>query len=506
MTERDERTGLMASACRRNLSDMIAAVGHGRAALRRALLLAALLAFAVNAVVWLVASGFLAEQAERNDLLKERIGELDQQSLRIRDAKERTSALLTQAEVVAQLLSASDRTVLDLHTVAGVVRDVNAGDRNSVAGVLPSVRLNDLEIARKGVILRGETSAPAGVSELLRRLQVSGYEDVRLSQLALFDMPQPGLQIRRSFVIETGGRVDVPARVQPATTSDPMAPRPPPAAPEEEASSVTLILLGGGGLFVCMLVALLWFIRKRIMRLLTGFGNLRAMFLAGPSDRLAGRRRFASVEIALQRLRLIDPANPDDWPPRLRVLVVIEVFLLAALMAFSLGVSDTLDELEAARRDEFALRDAYHTKHYAFGADKEKLYVEHFAAAERSFGADADRIPSVPDDVGLLAALERIAGERKVSLSRLQKESSERFQASHATQTWSLHVSGSFSALGGMLEDIGQIGQLVSLAGLRLRPLANTQSELLLEGLLETHRRLSEAELASLKAPKKGKK
>lgn len=508
MTERGERTGFMASACRRCLAGALASVGAGRAALHRALVLAVLLAFAVNLVIWLVASGFLGDQEGRNALLKERIGELDQQSLRIRDVKEKTSELVSHAEIVAQLLAASDRAVRDLQTVAELIRDLNAAERSATSEVAASVRLDDLEITRKGLSLRGEANRPAGVSELLRRLQTAGYQDVRLSHLALVDMPQPGWQAQRSFVIGTGPRADDPVQTGPANASAAasVALPPPPAAPDEDDSNATFILIGAGGVLVGVTAVLLWFLRKRLLKLVAALRCLRAWLFFSPADRLAGRRRCAAVDNVLQRLRSIDPANPDGWPPHLRLLVVVEVFLLSALIAFSLGGGDTLDELETARREEYALRDAYRTKYSAFGAGMEKAHVERFAAAERDFGADAARIPAVPDDVGLLAGLERIAGANKVSLSRLQKEGTERLHASHATQAWSLHVSGSFSALGSMLEDIGRIGPLVSLAGLRLRPLADAQRGLLLEGVLETHRRLSDAEVATLKAQKKGKK
>lgn len=499
MTDKDAHTGAMASVCRRCRAGLVAVVGSDRESLRRALVLAALLGFAVNAVVWLAAAGFMEQQEARNALLKERIAELDQRYLRVLDVRERTNALLAQAAAVSALLAGSDQRLRDLQAVSSVVRDLNVTGSHAAAGVPTGVRLTDLELSSKGLLVKGDADAPAGISELLRRLQALGYGDVRLSSLAYGDQLQSGGGSRRSFVVESGPKVDRPEHAQSAAAVAATLPMPPAATDGDDSYPAFVVILGAGGL----LIFLVWFVRT-----LGKFGLRRphSTIAASADRRHGGRRCLAAVDASLLHLRSIDPANPDGWPSALRLLVVLEIFLLVALTVFSLAVSDVLDELDVARREESSLREDYVRKQTSFGAVVEKFMAERFASVERDFGGDAARIPEAPDDVRLLADIERIAGGRKVALLRLQKEGSERLQISHVTQAWSLHASGSFSALGGMLEDIGRGEFLVSLASLRMRPLASATGGLLLEAVLETHRRSSQAEIASLKTSKKGKK
>jgi type IV pilus assembly protein PilO len=199
---------------------------------------------------------------------------------------------------------------------------------------------------------------------------------------------------------------------------------------------------------------------------------------------------------------VIDPRRIETWGPAPRLLVLVEIFLLAAAAAYWWILASGLEELELSRDKQNALQQQFLAKKaQAVNLDHYRAQLEEMQA---TYDALLQRLPSetAPGEVSRMLA--DTASSRGISVLAVQPDQRERVSDFYAELPVLLRLAGPFDALGAHAGDLASSVRLVSAADFKLASRTEFASDadaraddLLLEVEVRVPRYLEEEEVAA---------
>lgn len=166
------------------------------------------------------------------------------------------------------------------------------------------------------------------------------------------------------------------------------------------------------------------------------------------------------IQAMLEEFKTLDPKDPGLWPlfPRVVILSGLLIALLAGAWWF--GWTPQLDELEAKRQQETALKEEWlGKKRQAVNLDE---YRNQLVEIDRSFGALLRQLPNKAEMGALLIDINQ-AGVGRGLLFDLFKPGSESAKDFYAELPITIKLLGSYHDLGGFTGDIAKLSRIVTL-------------------------------------------
>lgn len=202
--------------------------------------------------------------------------------------------------------------------------------------------------------------------------------------------------------------------------------------------------------------------------------------------------------------KTLDPKDPGLWPlaPRIVILASLFVALLAGAWGFgATGWSVQLEELEAKKTEEAKHKEDWRSKKtQAVNLDE---YRRQLAEIDRSFGALLKQLPNKAEMGDMLVDINKAAQGRGLAVE-LFKPGGEAPREFYAEVPITLNLTGSYHDIGAFTGDIAKLPRIVTLNDINLS--SNPNGSMALRTTAKTFRYLDEAELASQKKAKGGKK
>lgn len=202
-------------------------------------------------------------------------------------------------------------------------------------------------------------------------------------------------------------------------------------------------------------------------------------------------------------LNNLDLKDIVSAPAPVRAVILLLLFALILVAGWFLVWSDSVNALEAAKREEQTLRDSYVVKKgqaYHYDAYKRRL-----GEIEQSLASLLRQLPDRSQMDALLTDINQVGVGRGLEFE-LFRPGSETMADFYATLPVSIKVVGNYHDIGGFVNDLAKLPRIVSLHDIVLMPGKDTA--LSMDARIQTYRYLDENELAEAKRKKQkaGKK
>jgi type IV pilus assembly protein PilO len=192
--------------------------------------------------------------------------------------------------------------------------------------------------------------------------------------------------------------------------------------------------------------------------------------------------------------RTLDPKDPGVWPLAPKVVILSVLFFGLLAVAWFVGWSGQLDELNTKRQRETELKDDWiNKKKQAVNLDE---YRKQLAEIDRSFGDLLKQLPNKAEMDGMIVDISQAALTRglKQELFRPGAESKQEFYASLPI---TLTLTGKYNELGMFVADIAKLPRIVTLNNIKLRPKDRAGIALTMDATAMTYRYLDDTEMAA---------
>ncbi len=220
---------------------------------------------------------------------------------------------------------------------------------------------------------------------------------------------------------------------------------------------------------------------------------------------MATKRKTAAIDWARLQHSLqtqfsgLDPNDPSRWPllPRSLLLLAVAVFVVVGL--WYVWVSERVEALEAAQRQEEQLRTQYAQKlAKAAALDVLKSQLEQV----RQYVAQLEKqLPNRAEMDALLSDINQ-AGIGRGLQFELFRPGQEVIRDYYAELPITVRVAGSYHDIGMFVSDVAHLSRIVTLNNLSIQP-ASRSDTLTLEATAKTFRYLDPDEVLAQKAAKK---
>jgi type IV pilus assembly protein PilO len=199
--------------------------------------------------------------------------------------------------------------------------------------------------------------------------------------------------------------------------------------------------------------------------------------------------------------KTMDPKEPGQWPLIPKALILAAVFVGLIAVAYLLGWSTQLEELDAARQKEASLKSEW--------LDKKKQAVnleahrKQLAEIDRSFGELLKQLPNKAEMDAMIVDISQAALTRGLKVE-LFKPGNEARRDFYAELPISLILSGAYNDLAAFAGDTAALPRIVTLNNIKVRPKDPKNASLLnMDAIAMTYRYLDPDEVAALKKQQK---
>jgi type IV pilus assembly protein PilO len=189
--------------------------------------------------------------------------------------------------------------------------------------------------------------------------------------------------------------------------------------------------------------------------------------------------------------RTLDPKDPGLWPILPRIIILAGVFLLILVLGWWFGWRVQLEELDAKRQQEEALKEEWRTKKSQ--AVNLEEYQKQLAEINRSFGALLKQLPNASEMEALLVDINQAGLGRGLQFD-LFKPGAESLRDFYAELPITIKIAGPYHDLGAFTGDIAKLPRIVTLNDIDVTPAKD--GGLVMSAVAKTFRYLDEEEIA----------
>jgi type IV pilus assembly protein PilO len=208
----------------------------------------------------------------------------------------------------------------------------------------------------------------------------------------------------------------------------------------------------------------------------------------------------------LDQFRNLNTRDPGSWPALPKLLLLVGILVGVLVIAYFLDWQGQLDELEAGRRQEETLKQAYvDKKRQAVNLDVLRAQLREI---ETSFGALLKQLPNKSQMEALLVDINQAGLGRGLQFELFRPAPSETQRDFYAELPITVKLTGNYHDMGAFASDIGQLPRIVTLNDMALS--VGKDGMLTLDAIAKTFRYLDDAEVQeqrrAAKAAKAAKK
>jgi type IV pilus assembly protein PilO len=206
----------------------------------------------------------------------------------------------------------------------------------------------------------------------------------------------------------------------------------------------------------------------------------------------------------LDQFKNLNTRDPGSWPALPKLLLLVGILVGVLVIAYFIDWQGQLDELEAGRRQEETLKQAYvDKKRQAVNLDVLRAQLREI---ETSFGALLKQLPNKSQMEALLVDINQAGLGRGLQFELFRPAQSETRRDFYAELPITVKLTGNYHDMGAFASDIGQLPRIVTLNDMALS--VGKDGSLTLDTTAKTFRYLDDTEIQAQRsaaaAAKKG--
>ncbi|MGH8282437.1 MAG: type 4a pilus biogenesis protein PilO [Gammaproteobacteria bacterium] len=208
--------------------------------------------------------------------------------------------------------------------------------------------------------------------------------------------------------------------------------------------------------------------------------------------------------IDLNELRNLDFRNPGSWPPIVRGITYILIFIVVIAIGYYFLLSGDKQQLDQAQQQEVTLKQQFEQK--AGEAANLDVYKEQLEQMKRSFGTMLRQLPGKTEIPNLLQDISQTAqiDGLKQDLFKPENEVKKDFYAEKPIQ---IQLEGTYHQFGKFVSDIAALPRIVTVHDISIKPQGNSAggAPLVMTLTAKTYRYLEDNEQTAAKPVKRHK-
>jgi type IV pilus assembly protein PilO len=193
----------------------------------------------------------------------------------------------------------------------------------------------------------------------------------------------------------------------------------------------------------------------------------------------------------LDQFKNLNTRDPGSWPALPKLLLLVGILVGVLVIAYFIDWQGQLEELEAGRRQEETLKQAYvDKKRQAVNLDVLRAQLREI---ETSFGALLKQLPNKSQMEALLVDINQAGLGRGLQFELFRPAQSETRRDFYAELPITVKLTGNYHDMGAFASDIGQLPRIVTLNDMALS--VGKDGSLTLDTTAKTFRYLDDAEV-----------
>ncbi len=204
----------------------------------------------------------------------------------------------------------------------------------------------------------------------------------------------------------------------------------------------------------------------------------------------------------LDQFKNLNTRDPGSWPALPKLLLLVGILVGVLVIAYFIDWQGQLEELEAGRRQEETLKQAYvDKKRQAVNLDVLRAQLREI---ETSFGALLKQLPNKSQMEALLVDINQAGLGRGLQFELFRPAQSENRRDFYAELPITVKLTGNYHDMGAFASDIGQLPRIVTLNDMALS--VGKDGSLTLDTTAKTFRYLDDAEIQAQRSAAKAAK
>jgi type IV pilus assembly protein PilO len=204
----------------------------------------------------------------------------------------------------------------------------------------------------------------------------------------------------------------------------------------------------------------------------------------------------------LDQFKNLNTRDPGSWPALPKLLLLVGILVGVLVIAYFIDWQGQLEELEAGRRQEETLKQAYvDKKRQAVNLDVLRAQLREI---ETSFGALLKQLPNKSQMEALLVDINQAGLGRGLQFELFRPAQSETRRDFYAELPITVKLTGNYHDMGAFASDIGQLPRIVTLNDMALS--VGKDGNLVLDTTAKTFRYLDDTEIQAQRSAAKAAK
>jgi type IV pilus assembly protein PilO len=184
----------------------------------------------------------------------------------------------------------------------------------------------------------------------------------------------------------------------------------------------------------------------------------------------------------------LDVNNIGGWPAPLKAIFLLLLFIVVLIGGYFLHLTDKQVKLDAARKQEAALRTEYESK--AFQAANLPQYRQQKEEMEASFGTMLRQLPSDTEVPGLIEDITLAALDNGLTIESIDLQP-ERKAEFYVELPITIVVTGEYHNIGAFVSGVANLSRIVTLHDFNIKP-EKVATNLKMSIVAKTYRYLGE--------------
>jgi type IV pilus assembly protein PilO len=185
----------------------------------------------------------------------------------------------------------------------------------------------------------------------------------------------------------------------------------------------------------------------------------------------------------------LDVNNIGGWPAALKAILLLLLFIVVLIAGYFLYLTDKQATLEAAQKQEAALRSEYESK--AFQAANLPQYRQQKEEMEASFGTMLRQLPSDTEVPGLIEDITLQALDNGLTIESIDLQP-ERKAEFYVELPITIVVTGEYHNIGAFVSGVANLSRIVTLHDFNIKPMQKIGTNLRMSIVAKTYRYLGD--------------